>query len=388
MKSDERPGRVKQSEKLPGPPLFQAGAVSWLAQRGENLKCVRKEKRIRPVNREAHESQAGLISSLIGDGRPLLALVAVSLMLSGGLALFLSATGHFLPHDVRFLGMDKEQLCGINQCRIVHFMFHDRVSFGGALIAIGWLYLWLVQFPLKAGEAWAWWVFVASGVAGFGSFFAYLGYGYLDSWHGVATLFLLPAQLLGLAISWRCLKQKAGPRSLMRPAVSTSLRTRFGLGRALLLGTAIGLVLGGLTIAVVGMTNVFVPQDLRYIGMAKSDLDSINPRLVPLIAHDRAGFGGGIATCGLILFFCVWCGQPSRSLWQAVALAGGTGFVTAIGVHPLIGYTDLVHLAPAYAGATMFLSGIALTYRSMCCFENEASRAWRRVSVDTPARTS
>src|SRR5439155_10370831 len=165
-------------------------------------------------------------------------------MLSGGFALFLSATGHFLPHDVHFLGMDKEQLCGINQCRIVHFMFHDRVSFGGALIAIGWLYLWLVQFPLKAGEVWAWWIFVVSGVAGFGSFLAYLGYGYLDSWHGVATLFLLPTQFFGLAISWSGLKQRASARALLQPAVSLTLRTRFGFGRALLLGTAVGLVLG------------------------------------------------------------------------------------------------------------------------------------------------
>ena len=138
---------------------------------------------------------------------------------------------------------------------------------------------------------------------------------------------------------------------------------------ALLLATAGGLVLGGLTICVVGMTQVFVPQDLRYLGLTAGELDAINPRLMPLIAHDRAGFGGGIATCGLILFFCVWCGQPSRSLWQAVVLAGGTGFVTAIGVHPLIGYTDFTHLAPAYAGAVMFVAGVALTYKPMRCAE-------------------
>src|SRR5436190_16857087 len=140
-------------------------------------------------------------------------------MLSGGFALFLCAAGHFLPHDVRFLGMDKEQLCAIHQCRIVHFMFHDRVSFGGSLIAIGWLYLWLVQFPLRAGEPWAWWIFILSGTAGFGSFLAYLGYGYLDSWHGVATLFLLPTQLLGLIISRRHLRPLARLSSLLRPGV-------------------------------------------------------------------------------------------------------------------------------------------------------------------------
>ena len=33
--------------------------------------------------------------------------------------------------------MTADQLCGVDQCKIVHFMFHDRVSFGGSLIAIG-----------------------------------------------------------------------------------------------------------------------------------------------------------------------------------------------------------------------------------------------------------
>jgi hypothetical protein len=91
------------------------------------------------------------LSALIGDGRPLLSLTGLALILAGGFALFLSATGSFLPHDVDYLGMVPLQLCAINQCRIVHFMFHDRVSFGGVLIAIGTLYLWLVHFPLRRG---------------------------------------------------------------------------------------------------------------------------------------------------------------------------------------------------------------------------------------------
>jgi len=36
--------------------------------------------------------------------------------------------------------------------------------------------------------------------------------------------------------------------------------------------------------------------------------------LIPLIAHDRAGFGGGLCCTGLTVFFCVWCARPSRSL--------------------------------------------------------------------------
>jgi hypothetical protein len=125
---------------------------------------------------------------MVGDGRPLIAFTGLCLALSGAFALFQSATGHFLPHDTEFLQMSAQDLCGIKECRIVHFMFHDRVSFGGSLIAIAVLYLWLAEFPLKGGDAWAWWVLLVSGVAGFGSFLTYLGYGYLDTWHGAATV--------------------------------------------------------------------------------------------------------------------------------------------------------------------------------------------------------
>src|SRR5205085_7366712 len=97
------------------------------------------------------------IAALIGDGRPLLMLVGLILVLCGGFALFLSATGHFLPHDIQFLGMTAEALCAVKQCRVVHFMFHDRAAFGGSLIAIGSLYIWMAEFPLRNGEGWAWW---------------------------------------------------------------------------------------------------------------------------------------------------------------------------------------------------------------------------------------
>ena len=89
-----------------------------------------------------------LPAALIGDGRPLLALVALGLILSGLFAIFLTVTNSFLPHDIAFLGMQPSELCAFHQCRIVHFIFHDRTSFGGTLIAIGVLYLWLLAFPI------------------------------------------------------------------------------------------------------------------------------------------------------------------------------------------------------------------------------------------------
>lgn len=41
----------------------------------------------------------GLLDGLIGDGRPLLMLLGVGLILSGLFGLFLGISGQFLPHD-------------------------------------------------------------------------------------------------------------------------------------------------------------------------------------------------------------------------------------------------------------------------------------------------
>jgi hypothetical protein len=311
------------------------------------------------------DTEVGLLEALVADGRPLLSFTGVALILSGLFAIFQSITGHFLPHDEAYLGMTSQKLCEVNECRIVHFMFHDRVSFGGSLIAIGTLYMWLTAFPLKQKEPWAWWLFVASGVFGFGSFLAYLGYGYLDSWHGIATLALLPVFGWGLIKTYSILGQPRLFRSLLRPSEPLSWTSLYGFGRLCLLTTAFCLFVGGLVILRVGVTSVFVPQDLTFMSISVNELHAINPRLVPLIAHDRAGFGGGVGCCGLIMFFCLWCGRASRSLWQTVLIVGAVGFGTAIGVHPAIGYIDFVHLAPACLGAALFAVGIVLTFRRM-----------------------
>jgi hypothetical protein len=52
----------------------------------------------------------GILQALLGDGRPFLIFAGLCLALSGCFALFLSVTGHFLPHDVQFLGMTAERL--------------------------------------------------------------------------------------------------------------------------------------------------------------------------------------------------------------------------------------------------------------------------------------
>ena len=310
----------------------------------------------------------GLFTALVGDGRPLLTLTALALLFSGGFALFLSVMRQFLPHDLAFLGMTARELCALGDCRVVAFMVHDRATFGGVLLAIGVLYLWLTEFPLRAGESWAWWALAASGGVGFASFLGYLGYGYLDSWHGVATLMLLPVFVLGMTLTWqRVLHGDAlhGWRSVRREWSSERWKSRAGVGRVLLLFTALGMVGAGLTIQTIGMTRVFVPQDLAFVGLTAEQLRAISPRLVPLIAHDRAGFGGGLVSCGIAFGLAVWFGRPSPALWQALAIAGTAGFACAIGVHYTIGYTDAMHLGPAILGAAQFVVAIALSAPEM-----------------------
>ena len=122
---------------------------------------------------------------------------------------------------------------------------------------------------------------------------------------------------------------------------------------------------GGLTIMAVGMTWVFVPEDVAYMGVGRAELEVLNPRLVPLIAHDRAGFGGAVCCCGVTLLGLAWRARLDKACREALALAGIAGFGTAIFVHPAIGYNNWWHLTPAIAGAALFAAGWMLA-REQC----------------------
>jgi hypothetical protein len=294
---------------------------------------------------------------------------AAALAAAGGFCLIQSSLGVFLPHDEAFLGMNARDLCSLQQCRIVHFMIHDRVAFGGVLIAIAMLYEWLTEVPLgdakqnSDARAWAWWVLAISGAAGFLSFLTYLGYGYLDTWHGASTLLLLPWFALGLG--WTAPRPLPAVTILLRPTpwAAWPWTSTVGRGRALMLLVALGMTGAGLVIMSLGILNiVFVPEDLRYLGLTRAELDAINPRLIPLIAHDRAGFGGALFCCGITIGLVIWKASPTRRLWNILGLAGAVGFGCALGIHYPIGYIDFQHLAPAWAGAIFSAAALLLLY--------------------------
>ena len=315
------------------------------------------------------------MEALLGDGRFLLSVTGMALLISGGFAIGQSISGQLLPHDVHALGMSTAELMEHTNANLVRFMFHDRVAFGGTLIAIGIAYWWLAEFPLREGQVWAWWTYTISGVFGFLSFLAYLGYGYLDTWHGAATAFLLPVFVAGI---WRARRLVSGSLRLSTiwQRGDDAASNLEGAGRKLLLFCGVGLVGAGATILVVGMTFVFVPQDVAFIGIQPAKLRATAPLLIPVLAHDRAGFGGGLLSVGLLLSMIVRHARLSRSLVEVIALMGLSGFAAAIGVHFAIGYTDFVHLSPAYAGFVIFASGTALLARSLGA--RRSMTAWAR----------
>jgi hypothetical protein len=295
-----------------------------------------------------------LLHVLLDDGRFLIALTGISLALSGLFAILQSLSGQLLPQDSHAIGMDAAALMNASNPRLVGFMFHDRVAYGGSILAIGAGYLWLAAFPMHHRAAWAWWALAFSGTVGFLAFLTYLGRGYLDTWHGIATLFLLPVFIAGL---WNSRPEKFSLRSLRLD--QSNDHSRFASwGRILLGACAVGLIFAGLTIAVFGMTTVFVPSDLRFIGLDVSALDRISSSLVPVIAHDRAGFGGGLCSIGFLLLFMARYAELNRSLVEIVALMGCAGFATAIGIHFVVGYRDFFHLLPAFVGSAIFVLAV------------------------------
>jgi hypothetical protein len=274
-------------------------------------------------------------------------------MLGGGiLTLVIAALGVVLPYDEIFSGMSRDQLAAVNP-RLLSFMAHDRVALAGTMITIGILYPALSWFGIRRGLAWAKTAIMASAFTGFASFFFFLAFGYFDPFHAFVTVVLLQLLLLGL---------HAKVASAETPAEPDTPDTLAKAARLLLLGHNAVMIAGGCVISFVGSTHVFVPEDLEYMQTTAEALTAANARLGPLVAHDRASFGGMLIASGVCLFFTAWWGfqRGRRWLWWTLLAAGIPGYAAGIGVHFAIGYTNLWHLTPAISGALIYALALAL----------------------------
>lgn len=284
-------------------------------------------------------------------------LLGLGMIIGGIFAWLVAATSVVLPYDERFLGASATELDLINE-QLLPFMSHDRISLAGTMISIGVIYYQLARFGLRHGLHWTRQILLISGAVGFGSFFLFLGYGYLDYMHAALSFMLFPAFLLALKSPAKLHLTKLPPQLHNDRDWKRAL-----WGQLLFVIIGFGLTAAGIVISCIGVTRVFVPSDLAFLCASTELLQAYNDRLIPLIAHDRAGFGGALVSDGLaVLTLCLWGFRQGESwIWWTLLLAGLPGFVSGIGIHFAVGYVDFLHLFPAYAAALLFLVGLVLT---------------------------
>jgi dihydroorotate dehydrogenase len=289
-------------------------------------------------------------------------LLGTGMLLGSLLALLIASTRIVLPYDESFVGLTRAQLHEINP-RLLAFLAHDRVSLAGTMLAIGIMYLGLSLWGVRRGMHWAQQSIFFSAFTGFASFFLFLGYGYLDPFHAFVTAVLFQFLLLGV-------HSRLGPAPIPDvPPLYGDWRWRMSLwGQLVLIGHAIAVIVAGGVISGFGITRVFVPEDLAFMQTTAETLREANPSLLPLIAHDRATFGGNLVAAGIVFLFPALWGFRSGSawLWWTQLVAGILAYLAAVIVHHVVGYTDMWHLTPAYGGLLLFLLGQGLSYPFLC----------------------
>lgn len=306
-------------------------------------------------------------------------LLGLGMFIGGLLAWIIAATSIVLPYDIQYLGMGPGAIMASNPL-VLRFMSHDRVTLAGTMMSIGILYFQLGFFGLREGQHWAKTALLASGLVGFSSFFLYLGYGYFDPLHATVAVILLPMFILAM-------RSPDHHPARDKPNLHNDPVWRMAQwGQLMMVALGIALAIGGLVISIVGITRVFVPEDLAYLCATPAMLAEINERLIPLIAHDRAGFGGALFSNAIVLLAAALWGinQGRRWLWWTFLAAGFPGFLAGFSVHWEIGYTDFWHLLPAYFAAILYVLGLVLLFPYMMQKRSATGHA-QRASRDVPS---
>lgn len=287
--------------------------------------------------------------------------MGIGLFAGGVMAFLLGATRVLLPYDEEYLGMMREELCGFNE-QILPFMSHDRVTLAGTMLSLGLLYVSTAFFGERNGQHWTRCAVLSSAFIGFLSFFLFLGFGYFDPFHAFISAVLFQFILMGL----RSPLAPTQPRIPDRHNTPAWRRALWGQLLFVIHGGAI--LTAGCAISTFGVTTVFVPEDLAFMGATADELLVINPRLIPLVAHDRASFGGMLMSTGvMVLLAAMWGWQRGqRWLWYSLATAGTLAYGLTVAIHWNVGYTSLKHLLPAYGGLAALWLGLALSREWMC----------------------
>lgn len=283
-------------------------------------------------------------------------MLGLGMLIAGAVVWWVGATRVVLPYDLAFLGLSREALARVNP-RLLAFMEHDRITLAGTLLSIGLLYASLAWNGMRRGWLWSRKALAGSGIIGFANLFLFLGFHYVDPLHIALSAGLFPLFALGLLLP---------TQPIVHPSrdLDNDSAWRLGLvGQLLFIGLGVGLVVAGVTISAVGITSVFVFSDLQFLRTTAVSLNSANAHLLSLIAHDRAGFGGALASDGVALTLISLWGfrRGERWVWWTLLLAGLAGLISGIYAHVAVGYLEFGHLLPVFVSAVVFILGLTLS---------------------------
>jgi hypothetical protein len=286
-------------------------------------------------------------------------LLGISLLVGAGLAGWVALTQVVLPYDEEFCGKTAAEIAAFNP-KVLSFMTHDRITLSGTMVSLGILYIALGWFEIRQGSHWAQRAVQVSAASGFVSFFAFLGYGYFDPFHAMVAAMLSQITIQAMVLP-------AGPGKRRRPSESFSndRAWRRGMwGQLLFVVHGAALILAGSVILTYGVTEVFVPQDIDYLGMDAQRLALFDPQLKALIAHDRATFGGMLVSAGIaLLLTTLWGFRRGESwLWWVYLVVISEPYLQTLWIHWEIGYRNHFHLAPVYIGIVLLVAGLAASH--------------------------
>ena len=284
-------------------------------------------------------------------------LFGLFILLGGAVVLFFSLTKVILSYDEAFMQMTRLELMAYNP-NLYNFMSHDRMTLAGTMISGGFIYMQLARHGIRCGIHWARKAFNIGAITGFLGILLFLGFGYFDWLHGLFWLLLLPFYIIGFI---KTSSANQSPSSKNRTNNSSWKKAVYGQLLFVILGFSF--VLGGLVISTIGATYVFVDTDLNYICMTPDQLNALNEKLIPVIAHDRAGFGSALFSVGLlVLTLSLWGFHEGASwVWRTFLIGGMPAFAAGILTHLYIGYIDFIHLLPAYFALALYIGGLLLT---------------------------
>ncbi len=267
-------------------------------------------------------------------------------MVCGGLGATVIALGPVtLGYDEAFLGASLAELEAMNR-RLVPFIQHDRITMAGCMMAIGFNDIGFA-FAMRRGWRWARAGFAFAGAIGFPTFFLFLGYRFFDPLHFAVAVGFFPLYLGGV------FGRRLPPTWSARLDVDQRVRRRALEAQLMMVLLALGVLLSGFFIMSVGLRDVLIPSDRVYLGNDQQYFAAaLDGRLLRFIAHDRAGFGGALASLGAgLLTTALWGWRAGeQSTWWMLLVASTAGFGAALAIHIAVGYVDFFHLVPVYVG--------------------------------------